>query len=519
MTASRTPTRLALQPLEDRTVPAAPSYNPLTQTLTITGANADVLTVSAIPTKPTGYLSVVQGMTTVFNSDVTNQSVRNLVVRFNTVASGTVTLDSSVRLGGNLSVFGGTTTQLLTLAGTVGGNVTYTGTLGATDDVTVEATAQVGANATFKLGAGANTARLRGGIIRGNLAVNGLAGVDKVELTSTTDLTVVGSAAFNLGTGANTVQSLNLAQVFRVGTNFSYRGGVGTDTFDLDGSGTALQVGGDASFMLSGAMGTDNNLVVLEALSVGRHAKLTGGLGSDTVRLTGGLIVGGNFTAGLSAGDNVLDVDTPGTSINEVGGGFTYTGGGGRDEVALDGTTIGKALTVNLGETTTGGQFFRAGAGGAGAVTAFGAVKVTAGAGDDEITLHRLYAGTSLTVMSGAGDDQVGINDSDLAGPTRIDLGAGDDRLRIEMVAIDLGGALTAPTTFGGTLTVLGGAGDDTVDLSNDLPMAATFIHFGSRISLTGGAGVDVLNNSVENQFEVTGNFEDFEVSPVPPLP
>lgn len=522
MIPSRSPSRsvsLSLQSLEDRSTPATAAYSAATQTLTITGANTDALTVSALINKPTGYLAVANGMGTVFSSDTNNQAVRNLVVRFNTVANGTLTVDSSVRLGGNLTVMGGTTSQLLTLAGTVGGNLTVTGTVAAADDVTIEATALVAGNLTLNLGAGNNFARLRAGTIRGNLAVNALAGNDTVELTATGDLTVGGSASFNLGNGTNLVQSLALAQIFTVGTNFTFRGGTGKDTFDLDGSGIALRVGGDAAFMLSTPTGTDSNVVKFEALAVGRKATFTGGLGDDTILFTGGLVEGGNFTASLGGGHNSFEMQTPGTSTNLVGGTFTYAGGAGLDQVSVDGTTVGRGLTVNLGGTDSVGQFFRAGAGGAGSVTVFGPAKVTAGSGDDEITLHRLYAGSSLTVAAGAGDDVVGIDDSDVAGTTRIDLGSGDDGLRIEMATIDGGGALNAPTTFGGTVAVLAGAGDDTVQLSSDSPMNGTFIHFGARIALTGGAGTDTLDNAAENKFEVTGNFQDFEVPPVPPLP
>src|SRR5262245_48780328 len=460
---------LSLQPLEDRSTPATAVYSAATQTLTLTGANTDALTVSALINKPTGYLSVANGMGTVFSSDTNNQAVRNLVVRFNSVATGTATLDSSVRLGGNLTVMGGRTSQLLTLAGTIGGNVTVTGTGAAVDDVTIEDTALVAGNLTLNLGAGNNFARLRAGTIRGNLAVNALAGNDTVELTATGDLTVGGSASFNLGNGTNLVQSLALPQTFPVGPTSTFHGGTGKDTFDLDGSGIALRVGGDAAFMLSTPTGTDSNVVKFEALAVGRKATFTGGLGDDTILFTGGLVEGGNFTAGLGGGHNSFQMQTPGTSL--VGGTFTYTGGAGLDEVSVDGTTVGRGLTVNLGGTDSVGQFFRAGAGGASAVTVFGPAKVTAGSGDDEITLHRLYAGSSLTVAAGWGEDVVGIDASDVAGTTRIDLGSGDDGLRIEMATLDGGGALNAPTTFGGTVAVLAGAGDDTVQLSSDSPM------------------------------------------------
>src|SRR5690242_18297717 len=57
---SRPASRLTLRALEDRTTPAAASYFALTQTLTVVAAQADQLVVSAVPNKPTGYLSVTE---------------------------------------------------------------------------------------------------------------------------------------------------------------------------------------------------------------------------------------------------------------------------------------------------------------------------------------------------------------------------------------------------------------------------------------------------------------------------
>ena len=55
--------------------------------------------------------------------------------------------------------------------------------------------------------------------------------------------------AFNLGDGTNAVTGTG-THLVRVGNAFNYAGGIGNDTFDLDGSGAALDVRGDAKFTL-----------------------------------------------------------------------------------------------------------------------------------------------------------------------------------------------------------------------------------------------------------------------------
>jgi hypothetical protein len=141
-----------------------------------------------------------------------------------------------------------------------------------------------------------------------------------------------------------------------------------------------------------------------------------------------------------------------------------------------------------------------------------GNVKVTGGSGSDIIVLRRMYVGNALSVLAGGGVDIVGLDDMDVAGATTIDLGAGVDTLRIETVSGDSGGNLDRPTTYGGTVTVKGGDGNDLVNLSDDSD-ASTFIHFGSRVILIGGGGNDTLQNTSDNIFEVTTNFNDFETT------
>jgi hypothetical protein len=513
-------TRLSVEALEDRATPATAVYSALTQTLTVTAAQANRIVVAPQPNEAPGYILVTetQGAATVFDSDAANRPVRNLVVRFGAVNSGGLTLNADLRLGGNLSVFGARSSQELDLLGTVGANVTYTAATGAAfDDLDIEGTAQIGGNLTVFGGAGENTVRLKGGTVRGNLAVNGGAGLDRVELTATSDLNVGGSAAFNLGDGPNTVVGINLHLV-RVGTNLTYTGGGGNDTFDLDGSGGTLQVGQDARFTFGNPLAFDANLATFEALNAGRNVSFFGGAGGDSITFSGAMLVGGSVIAALGEGTNSFDSNLLGAGVNSIGGGFTYTGGASGDGVSLDGTSIGRNVTVTLGESGGASQALNVGTKAPSGVTVFGSLKVTGGSRTDNVVLHRLYVGNALTVSTGAGVDTVGMDDVGVAGISLIDLGVGNDSLFLEMASADSAGNLGSPSTFGGVFTLKAGDGNDTVSLSNDAS-ATTFAHFGDRVVLVGGAGADTLGTAAENIFELTGNSTDFETRNGPGLP
>src|SRR5262249_61469069 len=125
-------------------------------------------------------------------------------------------------------------------------------------------------------------------------------------------------------------------------------------------------------------------------------------------------------------GTNAFDSNLLGTGANSIGVGFAYTGGGGGDSVSLDGTSIGRNVTVTLGESGGAGQAFNAGAKGPGGVTVFGNLKVTGGGGADNIVLHRTYVGGALNVGPRAGGGVGGIKDTDVAGATLPDLCAGE---------------------------------------------------------------------------------------------
>jgi hypothetical protein len=520
MNASR-PIRLRFQALEDRTTPASAAYNSLAQTLTITAAQGDQIVVAPEPSDPAGYLFVTEAQAgqTVFDSHANGQAVRNLVVNFAGVDSGNFTLNADARVAGNLTLRAAKTSQIVDLLGTVGGNFTYTPNLKpAFDDVSLEASAVIAGNMTVGLGGGENTLRFKGGLVHGNVNVAGGADADTVEVTATGNLTIDGSLSINLGNGTNTVLGMGLAPQINVGGNFSYTGGTGNDLFNLDGSGTALHVKGDARFTLGTAKVFDANVVKLEALTAGRGVVFTGGVGNDNVQVSGEISTGTNLTVSLGNGSNTFDSDVGGLATNSVGGNFTYTGGTNGDVVNLDAITIARNLTVTLGENGGEGQVLFAGLKGPAGVTVFGNAKVTGGSGSEGILFRRTYVAGSLSVSTFGGTDTVTFDDTNVVGPTLIDLGAGNDLLQMELLTSDAAGQLSKPTTFGGTTTIQGSDGNDTVDLSSDTN-ATTLVHFGGKVSINGGTGDNSLRNSADNVFEVDSTTTGMTLTTGPALP
>ncbi len=493
--------RLAVQPLEDRRTPASFSYAAATQTLTITAIQGDQITVAAEANQPTGYVAVTQNGNAGFSSDALDQAVRNLVVRFNTVDAGGLTLSNNLRLGGGLTVFGAKLNQFLSLDGSVGGSVAFKATPGSGDDVTLRASAEIGGNLGLNVGTGANAVRLEGGTVVGNLSVTGGAGADAISFGSSAVIggivSVGGSASFALGDGANSFVGTGIATQMIVGGNFTYTGGAGVDHLEPDSTGVSLTVGGDARFTLGSASGTAANMARFEALTIGRNLTILGGAGNDPVEITGRMAVGGSATFNLGAGTNSFAANGP---DNDVAGSVSYLGLTGEDDVSLPDLSVGRNLNITLGNGT--GQSVAIGAT---KLTAFGSVSISTGTGNDSIAMQKAYIAGLLTLNTGAGDDTIALDDMAVSGRTLIDLGAGADALNIETLAI-----ATNASAFGGAFTVKGGAGIDTVNLSDDL-VATTFVRFGGKVTLQGGDGLDVLKSAVQNEFKVAGTFEDFE--------
>ncbi len=232
-----------------------------------------------------------------------------------------------------------------------------------------------------------------------------------------------------------------------------------------------------------------------------------GGAGADSIEVSGSLAAAGSMAVSPGNGENTFTSNLLGTGANTIGGSFTYTGGANGDAVALDNTTIGRNVTVALGESIGSGMAtFSTGLHGPGPVTVYGNLKVTTGpTTDSDVQLARLYVGGGLTVLGGAGRNAVTLDDVNVAGSTYISLAAGDDSLGIEQTPSNGGGPLGGTSTFGGSFNFNGGAGDDHVLLAAD-GVADQQIQFGARVVLGGGLGNNSLFVGTGTTFERTGN-------------
>jgi hypothetical protein len=232
-----------------------------------------------------------------------------------------------------------------------------------------------------------------------------------------------------------------------------------------------------------------------------------GGAGADAIEVSGALGVNGNLTVTPGNGENGFTSNLLGSGANTIGGGFAYAGGANGDAVSLDNTVVGRNVAVALGESFGSGvSTFSTGLHGPGPVTVYGSLKVTTGPTTDSVVqLARLYVGGGLTLTGGAGRNFVSMDDVNVAGATLVSLGAGADSLVIEQTPGNGGGPLGGVSTFGGVFNFNGGADDDQVSLAVD-NVTGQQIQFGSRVTLTGGAGNNNLFVGTGTAFELTGN-------------
>jgi hypothetical protein len=358
------------------------------------------------------------------------------------------------------------------------------------------------------LGAGQNLVVLHSLNIDGNLSINGGDGDETVRVLQMFGLTIGGSARFRLGNGTNKIEFMNTGLV-DVGQSLTYVGGAGEDNLDFSLAGAELRVGGNATFNLGKSPPSAFNQLAFEKLGVGGNLTVVGGAGWNDLNFWDDLTVLKNWTARLQGAKNFTNFSRRSGAQSEIAGNLNYIGGAGQDLIRLDSAAIGKNANLTLGDSPDALQSLQVGCIYSNVVSVGGSMKVTAGSSDDFIDLRRLTVAKLLTLKTGHGDDSIKMNAMDVAGPTLIELGPGDDTLKVAVRTDDLAGDLVDHSTFGAIFRVRGGAGEDTVELSNDGNFS-TFVKFNGRVLLQGGAGFDHLF-AFDNQYSMSTNFDDFE--------
>ena len=230
MTSLLRPPRLALRPLESGPPRRRPSTPPLRRPSpsppprATTSRRGHRQQADRLPDRHRD-----PGRLNVFSGDTRNQAVRGIVVRFGNTNTGHAhpgRHHPDRRRVGRRGGFGVTTVNL---AGTVGGNVTFTAApvkgLAATEVVNLEPTAAVGGNVRLDLGDGTTGPPAGRDRPRQPGPSRPPAGPTPSTSPRSADLTVNGSMAFNLGDGNNTVIGDGHARGPRSGDAFAYTGG------------------------------------------------------------------------------------------------------------------------------------------------------------------------------------------------------------------------------------------------------------------------------------------------------
>jgi len=302
-------------------------------TLTITEGNGAADVVSLLGTGATGTsiltgrVSVTQGAGAGDTISIGTTSTAGLTL------TNTVTLSANSGVGTAVTIGGGTVATAAILTGGL--------TVSNTTGITIAANSEELGNLTVSNSSlGVNASSTIAGEIGGNVTYTGGSGTDSLTISGI----IGGSLSYNGGANANT---LTVSGV--IGKNLSYTG-PGADTFVFTGAtvggNVTLNFGNAANtYTLSGAYVIGGTLSVTAGNSVAGNTFSTGS-GAGTI--DGNLIV--NFGNGTTANSFTI---TAGTVIN--GSLVSYRGGTGGDTVTVSSVSNGFALDIFLNGSVFGG--------------------------------------------------------------------------------------------------------------------------------------------------------------------
>ena len=343
-------------------------------------------------------------------------------------------------------------------------------------------------------------APLFGSNFLGNVTITGGTGDDDVTLTGTTadgvivPLSIEGNLTVNLlGTTAAGVNTLRLTDT-QVGGNLVYTGGAGTDVVMVQGS---LLVGGNATLNMGAGENLFDASMNHQETVVRGNLIYTGGVGVDRLLSNGLIEVGNNATLNLGGGNNVISFTAGADEALAVGGNLLIRANGGDDQVTFtggQGVAVGGNATIAL----AGGANMLSVLDGSG-MSVMGNLLYTGGIGIDTIIIEELLSvARNATFTLGAGNNVLSITRDDtdetlLAVGGNLVVGAlgGDDRVTLS------GGQ---SVTVGGNTTFNLGAGDNNLSLLGVTNGMSTL----GFLAYIGGVGVDTL--IFEQALSVAGN-------------
>jgi Ca2+-binding RTX toxin-like protein len=324
---------------------------------------------------------------------------------------------------------------------------------------------------------------------------------------------------------------------------FVYDGAQGNDTFtltrggnstiDLNDGNDSLVVHGDGNMTISGGEGNDTVTVTATdaGLPDGRH-NIDLGNGADVLTITGNVdtygdaIVGnGATTIDAGSGNDAVTIAGNGAYIIDLGADndtLTKTGTGNNTVHAGEGVDV---LEINAGSGNTSNYVYLEGGNDKLTITGNGNQFITGDAGNDTVDVtsngnHTISGGDDAdrititgngnqSITGGQGADSITINGF---GVHNVDLGTEDDYLLINGPRVQDGNIDN--TQSEAMTTIVGGAGNDTVDVRADHWLKADLgtgndllilraIDLTTDDQIKGNTGVDTLRLTNESLDEV----------------
>lgn len=377
---------------------------------------------------------------------------------------------------------------------------------------TIDATGFTLGGIIVKGGAGNDT--IRG--TSGNDNLQGDDGNDQLEGRDGND-TLLGSAGRDYligGLGDDVLRGQG-------GSGDTLTGGLGNDTMDGGAGADFVEEAGDVDFVLTDTsltgLGTDTLINIV-------FATLTGGAGANRIDASAATIEtalnGGAGDDTILGGTNRdrIDGGAGADSVSAGAGQDTVDGGAGND--TLDGGSGGSdmvVVTADASMTVTNTQTTGGAPAGTDSISGFEQAMLNGGDGNNVLDAGGSSLRTFLngnggndTLIGGSGDDVLNGGDgndvTELVGSNIVltdtsFTGTGNDAVisveSIRLVALNVNSLLDASAYTLGSVTLIGGTGNDTL------------LGGSSADSITGGDGDDVIRGGAGNDILVAGNGND----------